>query len=77
MAIKIESDKGFKPFKITLDIENELQANLIYAVLKTHGLNNKFLIKDGHPELPNKGVSFSGYDFNIYKMHIQEMLEKN
>jgi hypothetical protein len=38
MAIKIEAieqDRKFKPFKITLDIENEAQADLMYAVFNS------------------------------------------
>jgi hypothetical protein len=77
MAIKIESDKGFRPFRITLDIENKFQANLIYAVLKISDNSIHLLKEEGHPELSNKGVSFSVYDFNFYKMHIEEMLENN
>jgi hypothetical protein len=87
MAIKIEpieQENKFKPFKITLDIENETQANLIYAVLNCEcdgeiigSTTAAFIQKHGSECIGviKSSESFPTINYRRYKEHIQSMLK--
>lgn len=83
MGIKIEpieEEKKFKPFKITLDIENETQANLIYAVLNAGkdsriNLLNQFGMSDSFLPFKNGQKGFPYDDYNEFDDYIKSMLK--
>lgn len=84
MGIKIEpieQEKKFKPFKITLDIENETQANLVYAVLNIGDAGmGKLLDNFGYKQdgivLDYYQDAFSGKIFNEYEDYIEQMMKQ-
>jgi hypothetical protein len=86
MGIKIEpieQEKKFKPFKITLDIENMTQANLIYAVLNCEcdgeiigSTTAAFIQKHGSVYLGviKASESFPAINYIRYKEHVENIM---
>jgi hypothetical protein len=76
MAIKItptEEEKKFKPFSITLDIENETQASLVFAALLMEG--HEITIMNRKASLAIDQPSFNPTIIRDYRLHINGMME--
>ena len=69
----IQEEKKFKPFSITLDIENETQAALIYAGLLMEG--HEITITNRLSCLSLEHKTFSVDAINEYAAHVDNMMQ--